>query len=108
MTESRAWLYIVIAGFLEVSWAVGLKYSQGFTRPGPTAVTVVALGGSMWLLSQAFRVLPAGSAYAVWVGIGAVGTALLGVVLMGESRSLVRLFCIGLIIAGIIGVRVTK
>ena len=108
MTEPRAWLFIVIAGLLEVTWAVGLKFSQGFTRPGPSAITVAALAGSMWLLAQAFRVLPAGSAYAVWVGIGAVGTAILGVVLLGESRSLVRLFCIGLIIAGIIGVRVTK
>lgn len=108
MTDSRAWLYIVIAGLLEVTWAVGLKYSQGFTRALPSAVTVVALGGSMWLLAQAFRVLPAGSAYAVWVGIGAVGTAILGIVLMGESRSLVRLLCIALIVAGIIGVRVSK
>ncbi len=108
MTESRAWLFILLAGLLEVTWAVGLKSSQGFTRPGPSVVTIAALAGSMWLLAQAFRVLPAGSAYAVWVGIGAVGTAILGMVLLGESRSLVRLLCIGLIVAGIIGVRVSK
>ncbi len=108
VTESRAWVFIVVAGLLEVTWALGLKFSQGFSRPGPSAITIAALAGSMWLLAQAFRVLPAGSAYAVWVGIGAVGTAILGVVLLGESRSLMRLFCIALIVAGIIGVRVTK
>lgn len=105
MTESRAWGCIAIAGLLEVVWATGLKYSEGFTRPVASGVTIVAMVASMWLLAQALRVLPAGTGYAVWTGIGAVGTAILGIVLLGESRSAIRVLCIGLIVAGILGLK---
>ena len=105
MTVSRAWVYIVVAGLLEIVWAIGLKYSDGFSKPAASAVTVTAMVASMWLLSQALRVLPAGSGYAVWTGIGAVGTAVLGVVLLGESRSLPRLAFIAMIVVGIIGLK---
>lgn len=108
MTESRAWTYVVVAGLLEIVWAIGLKYSLGFTRPGPSVVTAVAMVASMWLLAQAIRVLPAGTGYAVWVGIGAVGTAILGVVLLGESRNPLRLASIALIVAGIVGLRLAR
>ncbi|MEO8479202.1 MAG: quaternary ammonium compound efflux SMR transporter SugE [Gemmatimonadota bacterium] len=107
MTTSRAWLLVGIAGLLEVAWAMGLKYSEGFTRPVISAATLVAMAASMWLLSQALRVLPAGSGYAVWTGIGAVGTAILGIVLLGESRATLRLASIGLIVVGILGLRLT-
>lgn len=107
MPTSRAWLLVAIAGLLEVAWAMGLKYSEGFTRPVISAATLVAMVASMWLLSQAFRVLPAGTGYAVWTGIGAVGTAILGIVLLGESRAALRLASIGLIVVGILGLRLT-
>lgn len=106
MTSGRAWWYIVAAGLLEVGWAIGLKYSDGFSKPLPSVLTVAGMTGSMWLLAQALRVLPAGTGYAVWTGIGAVGTAILGIVLLGESRSVVRVACIGLIVVGILGLRV--
>lgn len=105
MTVERAWLYITIAGLLEVGWAIGLKYSEGFSRPLPSVLTLIGMAGSMYLLAQALRVLPAGTGYAVWTGIGAVGTAILGIVLLGESRSLLRLASIGLIVAGVWGLR---
>ncbi len=108
MSPNRAWLLITIAGLLEVAWAIGLKSSQGFTRPWVSAFTIAAMVASMWLLAQALRVLPAGTGYAVWTGIGAVGTAILGVVLLGESRGTLRLLCIGLIVIGILGLRVAK
>lgn len=108
VTESRAWLYVVVAGLFEVVWAIGLKYSDGFTRAGPGAVTVAAMLASMWLLAQAIRVLPAGTGYAVWVGIGTVGTAMLGILLLGESRQPLRLVSIALIVAGIIGLRIVR
>ncbi len=106
MSVSRAWLLIGIAGLLEVAWAMGLKYSEGFTRPWVSGFTLVTMAASMWLLAQGLKVLPAGTGYAVWTGIGAVGTAILGIVLLGESRSGLRLLCIGLIVAGIVGLRV--
>jgi quaternary ammonium compound-resistance protein SugE len=108
MTESRAWAYVIIAGLFEVVWAIGLKYSQGFSRPGPSVLTVFAMLVSMWLLAQAIRVLPAGTGYAVWVGIGAVGTAALGIVLLGESRQPLRLVSIALIVIGIVGLKLAK
>jgi quaternary ammonium compound-resistance protein SugE len=108
MTESRAWIFIIVAGLLEMVWAVGIKYSNGFSRPVPTVITVVAMLASMWLLAQAIRVLPAGTSYAVWVGIGAVGTAILGIVLLGESRQPLRLLSIAVIVAGIVGLRLAK
>lgn len=105
MTEGRAWMYVVVAGFFEIVWAVGLKYSAGFSKPWPSAVTVAAMAASMWLLAQALRVLPAGSGYAVWTGIGAVGTAILGIVLLGESRSVPRVAFIAMIVVGIVGLK---
>ena len=108
MTESRAWAYVIIAGLFEVVWAIGLKYSDGFSRPGPSALTVFAMLASMWLLAQAIRVLPAGTGYTVWVGIGAVGTAMLGILLLGESRQPLRLASIALIVLGIVGLKAAK
>ncbi len=108
LSESRAWVYVVIAGLFEVGWAIGLKYSEGFSKPWPSALTVVGMITSMWLLAQALRVLPAGTGYAVWTGIGAVGTAILGIVLLGESRNGLRLLCIGLIVTGILGLKLVS
>lgn len=105
MTISRAWLLIGIAGLFEVVWAMSLKYSEGFTKPAASAVTLGAMAISMWLLAQGLRVLPAGTGYAVWTGIGAVGTAILGIILLDESKSMPRLACIGLIVVGIVGLR---
>ncbi|ACJ00322.1 quaternary ammonium compound efflux SMR transporter SugE [Rhodospirillum centenum] len=101
-----AWLVLFVAGILEIGWAIGLKYSEGFTRPLPTAVTLVVALASFFLLSVAMRSLPVGTAYAVWTGIGAVGTALLGIVLFGEPATAARLACIALIVAGIVGLKV--
>ncbi len=108
MTPSRAWLYLAIAGCCEVVWAIALKQSDGLSRPGPTVVTVAGLTISMWLLAQAIRVLPAGTGYAVWVGIGAVGTALVGILLLGESRQPLRLASIALVVIGIVGLRLAE
>jgi quaternary ammonium compound-resistance protein SugE len=108
MTDSRAWAYVIIAGLFEVVWTIGLKYSQGFSRPAPSAITICAMLISMWLLAQAIRVLPAGTSYAVWVGIGAVGTAMLGIILLGESRQPLRLASIALIVVGIAGLKLAK
>lgn len=102
------WLTLTLAGLLEIGWAVGLKYAEGFTRPLPSAVTIAAMVASMWLLSQAARTLPIGTAYAVWTGIGAVGTAILGMLLFGEPRTVLRLTCIVLIVAGIVGLKLLK
>ena len=103
-----AWLMLLIAGVLEIGWAVGLKYADGFTRPGPSVLTVTAMVLSMVLLAMATRTLPIGTAYAVWTGIGAAGTALLGIWLFQESASFARLFCIALIIAGVVGLKVVS
>ena len=100
-----AWIYLTIAGLLEVAWAIGLKYTDGFTRLWPSAWTLVAMALSMAFLGLALRDLPVGTGYAVWVGIAAVGTALLGMVLFDESRDPVRLVCLGLIVAGVVGLR---
>lgn len=100
-----AWVILCLAGLLEVGWAVGLKYTEGFTRPWPTAGTAAALVASMALLGVALRTLPLGTAYAVWTGIGTMGTALLGIVLFDEPATAIRLSCIGLILAGILGLR---
>lgn len=101
-----AWLYLFIAGLMEAGWAIGLKYSHGWTRLWPSVVTIICMGGSFWLLSTALKSLPVGTAYAVWTGIGTIGTAILGIVLLGECREVARLLCIGLIVAGIVGLRV--
>lgn len=100
-----AWFILLVAGLLEVGWAIGLKYTEGFTKPLPTVLTVLAMGASVGLLGLALRTLPVGTAYAVWTGIGAVGTAILGMVLFGEAVTAMRLACIALIVAGIVGLK---
>ena len=100
-----AWVILVIAGILEVGWAVGLKYTEGFTRFWPSVATLAAMVASMVLLGIAVRTLPLGTAYAVWTGIGTVGAVFLGMLLFGESASLVRLLCVFLIVSGIIGLK---
>ena len=103
-----AWIILVLAGLFEVGWAIGLKYTDGFTRFWPTVWTVLAMIVSLWLLGIAMKSLPIGTAYAVWVGIGAVGTAILGIVLFGESASAGRLLSLGLIVAGIVGLKLAS
>ncbi len=103
-----AWLYLFVAGLMEVAWAVGLKYTEGFTRLWPSVWTGAALILSMVLLAAAVRSLPLGTAYAVWTGIGAVGTAALGILLFGESASPARLACVALIVAGLVGLKLTS
>ena len=100
-----AWIYLFLAGLLEIGWAIGLKYTDGFTRPLPTVLTVASMIASLALLGLALRTLPVGTAYAVWTGVGAVGTAILGIVLFGEAATAARLACIGLILAGIAGLK---
>ncbi len=100
------WVYLAIAGLFEVGWAVGLKYSEGFTRLVPSALTVAMMIASVVLLGIALRDLPVGTGYAVWTGIGTVGTALLGMVLFNDPATAARLACIALIVAGIIGLKV--
>ncbi len=100
-----AWTYLLIAGALEIAWAVGLKYTHGFTRVGPSVFTVVTMIASFWFLSKAVRTLPLGTSYAVWTGIGVLGTTILGMVLFGEPRDALRLVCIGLILCGIVGLK---
>lgn len=99
------WLLLMIAGVFEVVWATGLKYTEGFTRLWPSLGTLCAMAISMVLLAQALRTIPVGTGYAVWTGIGAAGTAIMGIVLFGESRQVLRLLCIGLIVAGILGLK---
>ena len=100
-----AWVLLVIAGLLEVGWAIGLKYTEGFTRVVPSVLTLAAMAGSVFLLGLAMKSLPVGTSYAVWVGVGAVGTAILGMVLFNEPASAGRLVSLGLIVAGIVGLR---
>ncbi|HEU4665197.1 MAG TPA: quaternary ammonium compound efflux SMR transporter SugE [Dokdonella sp.] len=99
------WLHLLLAGLAEIAWAVGLKYTDGFSRPLPTLATVAGMIVSFWFLALAMRQIPLGTAYAVWTGIGAVGTVVLGMVLFDESRDLARLGCIALILAGVIGLK---
>jgi quaternary ammonium compound-resistance protein SugE len=99
------WMLLVLAGLCEVGWAIGLKYTEGFTRPLPTIGTISAMLISIWLLGIAMKSLPVGTAYAVWVGIGATGTAILGIILLNESASAARLASLGLIVAGIVGLK---
>ena len=100
-----AWIYLLVAGLFEVVWAVGLKYTEGWTRLWPSVGTLVAMAVSFWFLSQALKAIPIGTGYAVWTGIGAIGVATVGIVLFGESASPARLACIALIIAGVVGLK---
>ena len=100
-----AWVLLVLAGLFEMAWAIGLKYTEGFTRPWPTAGTVAAMVISIVLLGLAVKSLPVGTAYAIWTGIGAAGTVLLGIMLLGEPASAARLGCVGLILAGVVGLK---
>ncbi len=102
-----AWVVLVIAGLLEICWAIGLKYTEGFTRLWPTVGTLTAIVASIGLLGLSMRTLPVGTAYAVWTGIGAVGTVGLGMLLFNEPATVSRLLCIGLILAGIVGLKLT-
>ena len=100
-----SWILLFFAGLFEIGWAIGLKYTDGFSRPLPTILTVVSMTVSVVMLGLALKTLPVGTAYAVWTGIGTVGTALLGIWLLGEPATAMRLACIGLIVAGIIGLK---
>ena len=100
-----AWLWLTLAGLLEIAWAIGLKYTEGWTRLGPSLATVLAMAGSVYFLAVAVRTIPIGTGYAVWTGIGAVGVAILGMILFQESRDLVRLASIALIVLGIAGLK---
>ena len=102
-----AWLWLILAGLLEVAWAVGLKMSAGFSKPLVSALTVALMAASFWLLALALRAIPVGTGYAVWTGIGAVGTALVGILVFGESAAPARLASLGLVLLGIVGLRVT-
>jgi quaternary ammonium compound-resistance protein SugE len=103
-----AWVYLIVAGLLETVWAVSLKRTEGFTRPGPSYFTLAAMAASFYLLSLALRTLPTGTGYAVWVGIGAAGTALVGIFFLGEPRSALRLISLALIVLGVIGLRMAE
>ena len=103
-----AWAYLAVAGLFEVGWAIGLKYSDGFSKPVPSVLTVVAMGLSIWLLALAMKTIPVGTAYAVWTGIGAVGVAVLGMVLFGESREILRMVCLFMVVTGIVGLKIVS
>lgn len=105
---STSWMLLLVAGLLEVVWAIGLKYTEGFSRPLPSVITVAAMIASVWLLALALKGIPVGTGYAVWTGIGAVGTAILGIVLFSEPATAARLACIGLIVAGIFGLKLVS
>lgn len=100
-----AWIYLLLAGLFEIGWAIGLKYTEGFTRPLPTALTVISMAVSLGLLGLALKTLPVGTAYAIWTGIGTVGTAALGIWLLGEPPTAARLACVALIVSGIVGLK---
>ncbi len=106
--HEMAWFLLIVAGLFEVGWAIGLKYTDGFTRLWPTVGTVAAMIISLGLLGLAMKSLPVGTSYAVWVGVGAVGTALLGIVLLGEPANAGRLISLGLIVAGIVGLKLAS
>lgn len=103
-----AWTYLFFAGLFEIGWAIGLKYTHGFTRLMPTVLTVGSMAVSLGLLGLALKSLPLGTAYAIWTGIGTIGTAILGIVLFGEPATALRLACVGLIVAGIVGLKLVS
>lgn len=103
-----AWFVLILAGVFEIGWAVGLKYTAGFTRPFPTVLTVASMAASLGLLGLSLKTLPLGTAYAIWTGVGTLGTAVLGIVLFGEGVSVARLACVGLIVGGIVGLKLVS
>lgn len=105
---SLAWTYLVIAGILEVIWAIGLKYTKGFTQVWPSVITVTAMAASVFLLAKAAETIPIGTAYVIWVGIGAFGAAILGIILLQEELSMIRLFFLFLLIVSIIGLKLSS
>jgi quaternary ammonium compound-resistance protein SugE len=105
MSAQLPWLYLLIAGLFEVGWAIGLKYTDGFSRLWPSVGTVAAMAVSLAFLGLALKDLPVGTAYAIWTGIGAIGTVILGIVLFGEPATVLRLGCVGLIVAGLVGLK---
>ena len=103
-----AWIYLFTAGVLEIGWAIGLKYTEGFTRFWPSVATLLAMIGSFGLLAEALKTIPLGTGYAVWTGIGAVGTAVIGMAFFGESREVLRILCLLLIVGGVAGLRLAS
>jgi quaternary ammonium compound-resistance protein SugE len=103
-----AWVYLFVAGILEIAWAIGLKYTEGFSRLWPSVITVYAMIASFGLLAQALKTIPVGTGYAVWTGIGAAGTAVIGMLFLGESREALRVFCIVFIVAGVLGLKLAS
>lgn len=103
-----AWIYLVVAGLFECGWAIGLKYTDGFTKIVPSLFTISAMAISFWLLSAAMKTIPVGTAYAVWTGIGAVGVAIMGMLLFDESKNIMRVICLLLIITGIVGLKLVS
>ena len=101
-----AWIYLFIAGLMETGWAIGLKYTEGWTKFWPSVATIALMAGSFYLLSRSLEDLPVGTAYAVWTGIGAVGTVIIGMLILGESRDTLRILCLLLIVAGIVGLKI--
>ncbi len=100
-----AWTYLFIAGLLECGWAIGMKYTEGFSKPLPSILVIIIMAASIWLLSISMKTIPVGTAYAVWTGIGATGVATLGMLFLGESRDIIRIICLLLIVAGIVGLK---
>ena len=103
-----AWVYLVVAGLFECGWAIGIKYTDNFTRLIPSVLTITAMAISFWLLSMAMKTIPIGTAYAIWTGIGAVGVAVLGMFLFNESKEILRIFCLLLIVTGIVGLKLVS
>lgn len=103
-----AWVYLIAAGLFECVWAIGLKYTEGFSKPIPSLITITAMAISFALLSNAMRTIPIGTAYAIWTGIGAVGVALIGMFFLGESKEVLRLLCLLLIVCGIVGLKLVS
>jgi quaternary ammonium compound-resistance protein SugE len=103
-----SWTYLIIAGLLEIIWAIGLKYTEGFSKLVPSVITIIAMIASVVFLAIALKTIPVGTGYAVWTGIGAVGTAILGIVLFAEPATAARIGCIALIVAGIIGLKIAS
>ena len=102
------WIFLAVAGLFECGWAIGLKYTEGFTKPVPSVFTILAMAISIWLLSVALKSIPLGTAYAIWTGIGAVGVAIMGMILFGESRDALRIVCLLFIIIGIVGLKLVS